>query len=1092
MKTRLFSVQDSTQMLRVLAILQASPEKYADYLVIHTTKTQKQSADFINSIETLAAMHSWTAQTVIPDYKLGDFSEDYFDRREALAKEFQKKIHDAFGLHHFDALYACRNYQVGNDILLRLYGDAAIATCFGDGFGNIDILDDKKWRRFDRLSAIFPRVPVEDLHETRFDLRQLPLQIIDKSVVTALAHAFSRIAADHLPAVPGAGKGNALLIPLTPMTEAGMVKSLTEEINYFVRKIIKNRSLWIDSANIENIFIKPHPRQCNNQAAILAATLKKTQEFSKLTITCLEDGLLQYAPIELIAPMLKIAHIECPAISASTLSLNGLYDIPFSPITIEDILQISPDWHHKYFISWINLACALSALPTWDKRSFLNGFPPKFPRFEIKSHTRPELLQRLHETKHFAEEHSYAAGARILEEAREAIEDTSTRTPRVHAKEETMRVTFVAYGPNQINGPNIWLQRILPSLARRGFTPQVIFLMNADGPCQVVANLQAQGISCTTVPQRKYVEQTLVDLLHILKQDPPHAFVPNLSVPAYYAAKWVKAAGIPTIGILHSDDTFHHELIETFVSGQNGFELSAVVCVSQYIASLARAKASPSISIVHSPYGITLPDFTCSPPSDTLKLLYAGRLIQRQKRIFDVLAATKAMLKLTPGVHASFYGEDRESGKAIREIQRSAARVPMSYGGLLNFDQILPTFAKHHAFMLLSDYEGMSIALLEAMACGLVPLCTRTESGATELIRHNENGLLLDDRGAGFLLAVQRLKNEPGLWERLSCRARETIQNAYTLDICADKWASLLHSLLQQSVRTKEIQIPAVHEISLPPVKTGENGMSREDKRIPQKHLDGPSAPPRDAAFLTPRLSPEFADLYLVRKGILDRLNQAIPLFRGTLLDVGCGQMPYREHILAQNPTITRYVGLDFATGKYAARQRPDLTWDGLAIPLADASVDCAMATEVLEHCPEPLAVLTEIRRVLTPGGNLFFTTPFLWPIHDAPHDHYRYTPYALQRLLVEAGFEDVRIEALGGWNAALAQMIGLWLRRAPMAGEMRAQLTKELHPFFTELVRTDVAPTDFSQNPMITGLAGTAKAAGPRVQKTPSSTQHA
>ena len=250
------------------------------------------------------------------------------------------------------------------------------------------------------------------------------------------------------------------------------------------------------------------------------------------------------------------------------------------------------------------------------------------------------------------------------------------------------------------------------------------------------------------------------------------------------------------------------------------------------------------------------------------------------------------------------------------------------------------------------------------------------------------------------------------------------------------------------------------------PVRTG--------KQAPGQ---GVKTPPPGDPFLDPKLSPEFADLYVVRTRILERLNQAIPLFRGTLLDVGCGQMPYREHILGRNGKITRYVGLDFATGKYADRKQPDITWDGTVIPLADASVDCAMATEVLEHCPDPLAVLKEIRRVLAPGGAFFFTTPYLWPIHDAPHDHYRYTPYAMERLLAEAGFKDAHVGALGGWNASLAQMIGLWLRRAPMAAEMREGLTRDLFPFYQELLRTDAVPDDFSRNPMITGLAGTAVA---------------
>jgi glycosyltransferase involved in cell wall biosynthesis/SAM-dependent methyltransferase len=242
----------------------------------------------------------------------------------------------------------------------------------------------------------------------------------------------------------------------------------------------------------------------------------------------------------------------------------------------------------------------------------------------------------------------------------------------------------------------------------------------------------------------------------------------------------------------------------------------------------------------------------------------------------------------------------------------------------------------------------------------------------------------------------------------------------------------------------------------------------------------------QDTAFLEPQLSSEFVDLYIVRKAIKDSIAQSILLFNGTFLDVGCGQMPYKEFILNANPNIKKYIGLDFAQGKYADLKQPDITWDGKTIPLEDASVDCAMATEVLEHCPEPLVVLKEIRRVLKPNAVFFFTVPFLWPLHDTPHDYYRYTPFFLERLLKEAGFEDIQIKAMGGWNAALAQMIGLWLRRAPMAGEARTQLTKDLYPFFTELIRTDAIPTDFLKNPMITGLSGTAKSAAPRVGKLP------
>lgn len=208
--------------------------------------------------------------------------------------------------------------------------------------------------------------------------------------------------------------------------------------------------------------------------------------------------------------------------------------------------------------------------------------------------------------------------------------------------------------------------------------------------------------------------------------------------------------------------------------------------------------------------------------------------------------------------------------------------------------------------------------------------------------------------------------------------------------------------------------------------------------------------------FLKPIISAESCDLYIIRNAIKEKIYKSLPLFSGKLLDVGCGQMPYKEFILKLNPKISKYIGIDFAHGKYATLKQPDITWDGKNIPLEDNSIDCAMATEVLEHCPNPLATLKEIRRVLGPDGIFFFTVPFLWPLHDAPHDHYRYTPFSLRYLLSEAGFEDIEINALGGWNASLAQMIGLWLKRAPMHDEMRLQMTNQLFPLYQQLIKID------------------------------------
>jgi SAM-dependent methyltransferase len=233
--------------------------------------------------------------------------------------------------------------------------------------------------------------------------------------------------------------------------------------------------------------------------------------------------------------------------------------------------------------------------------------------------------------------------------------------------------------------------------------------------------------------------------------------------------------------------------------------------------------------------------------------------------------------------------------------------------------------------------------------------------------------------------------------------------------------------------------------------------------------------PFRSADFLAPACSPERVDVFHDRRSILVALQQAMPSFHGTLLDIGCGHMPYRPLLMSPRSRVERYIGLDLHDGR-GSYPAPDLVWDGRCIPLEDQSVDSVVATEVLEHCPNPVEVISEMHRVLRAEGILFFTAPFLWPLHDVPHDEYRYTPFALQRLLDEAGFAHVNLTAAGGWDASLAQMIGLWVRRRPMKRWMRGLLSMFATPVVRGLLRIDRPPLDFRRNGMITGISGTAR----------------
>jgi SAM-dependent methyltransferase len=103
---------------------------------------------------------------------------------------------------------------------------------------------------------------------------------------------------------------------------------------------------------------------------------------------------------------------------------------------------------------------------------------------------------------------------------------------------------------------------------------------------------------------------------------------------------------------------------------------------------------------------------------------------------------------------------------------------------------------------------------------------------------------------------------------------------------------------------------------------------------------------------------------------------------------------------------------------------------DARRLPVRDAAFDVVLCTEMLEHVPEPQQAIDEMWRVLKPGGTLVLTTRFLFPIHDAPHDYFRFTKYGLRHLLKRFEVLELQEEADSvGTIAILVQRLGMQAR---------------------------------------------------------------
>lgn len=140
--------------------------------------------------------------------------------------------------------------------------------------------------------------------------------------------------------------------------------------------------------------------------------------------------------------------------------------------------------------------------------------------------------------------------------------------------------------------------------------------------------------------------------------------------------------------------------------------------------------------------------------------------------------------------------------------------------------------------------------------------------------------------------------------------------------------------------------------------------------------------------------------------------NFAKQLPRGArILDAGAGETAHKHYFAAQ-----RYCGLDLGIGDHAwDYSRLDVLGNLETLPFPDSTFDAAINIVTLEHVLDPERVICELGRVLAPGGRFLLVAPSQWEEHQQPHDYGRFTRFALDRLLRQAGFADISIQPVGG-----------------------------------------------------------------------------
>jgi len=188
---------------------------------------------------------------------------------------------------------------------------------------------------------------------------------------------------------------------------------------------------------------------------------------------------------------------------------------------------------------------------------------------------------------------------------------------------------------------------------------------------------------------------------------------------------------------------------------------------------------------------------------------------------------------------------------------------------------------------------------------------------------------------------------------------------------------------------------------------------------------------------------------------------------KGLVLNAGSGLRPLKIDLAAILTDIDENAPVDFLS---------DLHY----IPLRDECVDSIITIAVLEHTQYPWVVISELARILKPGGTMVFCVPFIQPEHAIPHDYYRYTIYGVKALLSYAGLTVKTQTRLSRYHRAIGWILNeKWKRNTGLQSYAqsfivnqisRHQKDTELPPFsvYTGSYTIAVKPGEWKENPVI------------------------
>ncbi len=278
-------------------------------------------------------------------------------------------------------------------------------------------------------------------------------------------------------------------------------------------------------------------------------------------------------------------------------------------------------------------------------------------------------------------------------------------------------------------------------------------------------------------------------------------------------AVWAGAAAchtaFPLVGVLHADEQVYYDMAAKHIA-----DVDVFACVSNRVQQKA-IELLPGINtslIPVIPCGINLPAMpvTTSVKMDTIQLVYVGRVSHYQKRTTDLILIATRLHELGVAFHLTIIGDGDARPSLMQAVENGVLKGKVSFPGWLSQQQVATHLAGSDVLVLTSDFEGMPIAMMEALAMGCGFVGTRV-SGIEDMELQPAAAQCLSVFDAGDIdaavAAIQEVAAIPT--EKRKAAARTIAETEFAMSVCLRRYHdAILHVPARNTTTVPQVAMP--------------------------------------------------------------------------------------------------------------------------------------------------------------------------------------------------------------------------------------------------------------------------------------------